>query len=320
MEFKDYYKILGVSKTATAEQIKKEYRKLARKYHPDVSKDPDAEKKFKEVGEAYEVLKDAEKRKLYDQYGSNWKTGKQQEEYQNQYQRQYQGAGNDGGFDFGGSFDNSREYSDFFESLFGNARRKGGNRRQNFQKRGEDIDASIKVPVNIAFHGGTRLISFSVQSVANDGRVTSNPKNLNIKIPKGIKSGQKIRLAGQGSPGYNGGENGDLYIKIEFEEDQVFSVKGADVYVNVPVAPWEAALGSTITIPTPEGTLKLKLPANSSQGKKLRLKGKGLPAKSPGDLYVVINIVLPPADTEEAKKVYEQMKNLNFNPRVNFGG
>lgn len=320
MEFKDYYKILGVSKTATTEQIKKEYRKLARKYHPDISKDPNAEKIFKEIGEANEVLKDPEKRKLYDQYGSNWKTGKQQEEYQKQHQQQHQGAGFDGGFDFGGGFDNSREYSDFFENMFGNARRKGSKSRQNFQQRGEDIDASISIPVSVAYKGETRMISFTIQSLAQDGRITSKPKNLNIKIPKGIKGGQKIRLAGQGSTGYNGGENGDLYIKIEFEEDRVFSVKGADVYVNVPVAPWEAALGGEITIPTPEGNLKLKLPANSSQGKKLRLKGKGIPAKSPGDLYVTINIALPPADTEEAKKMYEQMKNLNFNPRVNFGG
>ncbi len=208
----------------------------------------------------------------------------------------------------------------FLKHLFGNARRKGSNGRQNFQQRGEDIDASISIPVSVAYKGETRMISFTIQSLAQDGRITSKPKNLNIKIPKGIKGGQKIRLAGQGSTGYNGGENGDLYIKIEFEEDQVFSVKGADVYVNVPVAPWEAALGDEITIPTPEGNLKLKLPANSSQGKKLRLKGKGIPAKSPGDLYVTINIALPPADTEEAKKVYEQMKNLNFNPRVNFGG
>ena len=320
MEFKDYYKTLGVSKNATAEQIKKEYRKLARKHHPDVSKDPEAEKNFKEVGEAYEVLKDPEKRKLYDQYGSDWETGKQQEEYQKQYQKQYQGSGYNSGFDFEGNFDNSREYSDFFETLFGNARQKGSVHRQQFQQRGEDIDASIKIPVMDAFHGCTRRISFTIQSLGNDGRVTNKPKNLNVNIPKGIKSGQKIRLAGQGSPGYNGGENGDLYIKVEYEKDPIYSVEGADIYLNLPVAPWEAALGNTITIPSPGGNIKLKLPADSFQGKKLRLKGKGIPAKPPGDLYVIINIILPPADNEKAKEVYEQMKDLKFDPRINFGG
>ncbi len=316
MEFKDYYKTLGVSKNATADEIKKGYRKLARKHHPDVSKDSNAEKNFKEIGEAYEVLKDPEKRKLYDQYGSDWETGKQREEYQ----KQYQSSGYNSGSGFEGSFDNSREYSDFFETLFGNARQKGGFHRQQFQQRGEDIDASIKIPIVDAFHGGTRRISFTVQSVANDGRVTTKPKNLNVNIPKGIRSGQKIRLAGQGSLGYNGGENGDLFIKIEYEKDQIYSVEDADIYINLPVAPWEAALGASITIPSPNGNIKLKLPADSSQGKKLRLKGKGIPAKPPGDLYVIINIVLPPANNEKAKKVYEQMKDLNFNPRINFGG
>ncbi len=316
MEFKDYYKTLGVSKNATADEIKKGYRKLARKHHPDVSKNPDAEKKFKDIGEAYEVLKDPEKRKLYDQYGSDWETGKQREEYQ----KQYQSGGYGSNFGFEGSFDNSREYSDFFETLFGNARQKGGFHRQQFQQRGEDIDASIKIPIIDAFHGGTRRISFTVQSVANNGRVTTKPKTLNVTIPKGIRSGQKIRLAGQGSPGYNGGENGDLFIKIEYEKDPIYSVEDADIYMNLPVAPWEAALGASITIPSPSGNVKLKLPADSFQGKKLRLKGKGIPAKPPGDLYVIISIVLPPANNEKAKKVYEQMKDLNFNPRTNFGG
>jgi curved DNA-binding protein len=316
VEFKDYYKTLGVSKNATVEEIKKGYRKLARKHHPDVSKDPEAEKNFKEIGEAYEVLKDPEKRKLYDQYGSDWETGKQREEYQ----KQYQGTGYGSNFGFEGSFDTSREYSDFFETLFGNARQKGGFHRQQFQQRGEDIDASIKIPIMDAFHGSTRRISFTIQSIGNDGRVATIPKSLNVNIPKGIRSGQKIRLAGQGSPGYNGGENGDLFIKIEYEKDPIYSVEGADIYMNLPVAPWEAALGSNITIPSPGGSIKLKLPADSFQGKKLRLKGKGIPAKPLGDLYVIISIVLPPANNEKAKKVYEQMKDLNFNPRNNFGG
>ncbi|MFA5669306.1 MAG: DnaJ C-terminal domain-containing protein [Balneolaceae bacterium] len=319
MEYKDYYKTLEVSKSATAEQIKKAYRKLARKHHPDVSKDPDAEKNFKEIGEAYEVLKDPEKRKLYDQYGSDWETGKQRAEYQKQYQQQYQGGSQGSGFGFDGNFGGGG-YSDFFETLFGGARRQGGFRQQDIRRKGEDIQASIKIPLKDAFNGSTRRISFTIQSVESNGRVVNKPKKLNVNIPKGISDGQSIRLAGQGSPGVNGGENGDLFIKIEYEKDSVYSVQGADIYMNLPVAPWEAALGTSITVPLPGGSIKLKIPANSSHGNKLRLKGKGIPTKTSGDLYVIINIALPPADNEEAKKVYEQMKGLNFNPRINLGG
>lgn len=325
MEFKDYYKILGVSKDATDDQIKKEYRKLARKYHPDVSKDAEAEKRFKEIGEAYEVLKDPDKRKLYDQYGADWKTGKQQEEYQKQYQQQYKqsrgpGFGGGAAYDFSGRFGDSGEYSDFFEMLFGGGRREGRSSRQSFKQKGEDIDASITIPLSDAFHGTTRRINFNLQSVSPDGRAEQKHVNLNVKIPKGVKNGQKIRLKGQGAQGFNGGEKGDMYIKIEFEKHSYIKVDGADIYMDLPVSPWEAALGNTITIPSPGGNIRLKLPAGSAQGNKLRLKGKGIPTKSPGDLYVLINIKLPPADTEKAKKIYNEMKDLNFNPRANFGG
>ena len=317
MEFKDYYKILGVSKNATAAQIKKEYRKMARKHHPDVSKASDAEQKFKEVGEAYDVLKDPEKRKAYDRYGADWKAGKQQQEHQQEYQQQYrqQGGGFEGGFDFGGGGD----YSDFFESLFGSGGRKGRSSGQTRKQKGEDVNASIKVPLTDTFEGSTRRINFELQSVSPDGQVVNKPVSLNVKIPKGIKNGQKIRLAGQGSPGYNGGAKGDMFLKIEFEKHPYFKATGADIYIDLPVAPWEAALGNTINLPTPGGNLKLKVPAGSKQGKKLRLKGKGIPSKIAGDLYVTLNIALPPADSEKARKVYEEMKDLNFNPRENFG-
>lgn len=322
MEFKDYYKILGVNKDATPDDIRKAYRKLARKYHPDVNKDPEAETRFKEIGEAYEVLKDPEKRKLYDQYGADWKAGKQQEEYQQQYRQQYQdaGFGAGGGFDFGGGFGDTGEFSEFFEFLFGGGRRSGRSARQKVRRKGEDIDASITIPIEDAFKGATRRISFNRRTITPEGRTVSAPVSLDVKIPKGIKSGQKIRLAGQGYPGMNGGESGDLYIKVEFEKHPHFKAEGADLYADLPVAPWEAALGNTVTIPTPGGSIKLKIPAGSSQGKKLRIKGKGIPSRTPGDLYVILKIVLPPANTEKARKVYEEMKELNFNPRANFGG
>lgn len=325
MEFKDYYKILGVSKNASADEIRKQYRKLARKYHPDVNKDPEAEARFKEVGEAYEVLKDPEKRTLYDQYGADWKAGKQQEEYQKQHQqqyRQYQGGdfGAGAGFDFGGGFGDTGEFSEFFEFLFGGGRRGGRSARQTVKRKGEDIDASITIPLEDAFRGATRRISFTRRSVTAEGRTVSAPVSLDVKIPKGIKSGQKIRLAGQGYPGSNGGESGDLYIRVEFEKHPYFRAEGADLYVDLPVALWEAALGNSVTIPAPGGNIRLKIPAGSSQGKKLRLKGKGIPSKTPGDLYVTLKIALPPATSDKARKIYEEMKDLDFNPRANFGG
>jgi curved DNA-binding protein len=320
MDFKDYYKILGVNRNVTADQIKKEYRKLARKYHPDVSKDADAEKKFKDIAEAYEVLKDPEKRKAHDQFGSNWKAGQQQEQNQSQYQ-QTRGTeyGSDAGFDFGGGFGDAGQYSDFFESLFGGGQRRRSSTRQVFRQKGEDVNATITIPLVVTYHGATRLISFEIPSILPDGQIVNKKVSLNVKIPKGIKNGQKIRLAGQGSPGYNGGNAGDMYIKIEIEKHRIFNFEGADIYLNLPIAPWEAALGSSVNVPTPTGTIKLKIPAGSSQGKKLRVKGKGIPAKITGDMYVVINIVLPPASNDKARKVYEEMKELNFNPRANFG-
>lgn len=318
MEYKDYYKILGVNKNAPADQIKKEYRKLARKYHPDVNKSPDTERKFKEIGEAYEVLKDPEKRKAYDQFGSEWKAGQQQKQHRQQYQEaDFSGSGA-GGFDFGGGFEGG-QYSDFFEQLFGGGRRAGRAGSQSRQQKGEDFNASIKIPLEDAYHGATRRISFEASYITPDGRVERKPVNLNVKIPTGITLGKKIRLAGQGSPGHNGGLTGDLYITIEFEKHPVYTVDGADVYMNLPVAPWEAALGASVNVSGITGNFNLKIPAGSAQGRKLRLKGKGIPAKQPGDLYVVINIVLPPANDEKSREVYEKMKDLDFNPRANFG-
>lgn len=329
MEFKDYYKTLGVGKKATEAEIKKEYRKLARKYHPDVNKEADAEKKFKEIAEAYEVLKDPEKRKAYDEFGKDWKAGKEQKEYQKQYYKNYQqaqgpegfdtGGFGGGGFDFGGGGDFG-EYSEFFENLFG-SRRPGsaaGGRSRSFSRKGQDMNAGISIPLEDAYHGATRRISFESPKLDSGGRVRYEPVTLNVKIPKGVQNGKKIRLAGKGGPGINGGQAGDLYITIEYESNKNYHVEGADVYLNVPVAPWEAALGESVSVPTPTGNIKLKIPKGSATGKKLRLKGKGIPSKPPGDLYVVLKVVYPPADTDSANKVYEDMKSLNFDPRKTF--
>lgn len=311
MEFKDYYKILGVTKDATLSQIKKEYRKRARKYHPDVNKDASAEQKFKDLAEAYEVLKDPIKRKKFDQYGADWKDGPKRQQYQQQSQQGFNQRG--GGFDFGGQ----GEYSDFFESFFGGQGRSRG--RSTPQKRkGEDVNATISILLKEAYTGISKRISFTVSELSPEGYATNKTKSLDVKIPKGIKDGQKIRLAGQGSPGVNNGPSGDMYLKVTIQKDALFETDGTDVYLNLPIAVWEAALGAEIKVPTPTSTLKLKIPADSIQGKKLRLKGKGIPSKVPGDLYVVLNIVFPSSNDKDALKLYEEMKNLNFNPRSNF--
>jgi curved DNA-binding protein len=313
MKFKDYYEILGVGRDATPDQIKKAYRKLARKYHPDVSASSDSETRFKEVGEAYEVLKDPEKRAAYDRLGSDWRTG--------QDFRPPPDWAAEPGFGGGGytTVDAAR-FSEFFESLFGGGG--GGGFRSEagpFAGRGEDIDARVTIDLEDAYHGATRQLTLQQPEVTPEGRVTRRTRTLNVRIPKGVKQGQKIRLAGQGGPGI-GGEPGDLYLEIEFRPHRHYRVDGADVYLDLPVAPWEAALGATVKVPTPAGTVDLKVPSESQQGRKLRLKGRGIPAKSPGDLYVVLQIVLPPATSRKAKKVYEEMKDkMDFNPRAALG-
>ncbi len=316
MEYKDYYKILGVDKKATQDEIKRAYRKLARKYHPDVSKEADAEARFKEVGEAYEVLKDPEKREAYDHLGANWQAG--------QDFRPPPDWGNAGGFDFGGggfTSDDAAAYSDFFESLFGQRGRRGASGgRSGFQMRGSDQHARIQIDLEDAYKGTTRTLTLGVQEAGPDGQVRMKQRTLNVRIPKGVKEGQQIRLAGQGNPGMGGAEAGDLYLEIAFNPHPLYRVEGKDVYLTLPVAPWEAALGATIKVPTPDGPVDLRIPENSKSGRKLRLKGRGIPAKTPGDLYVVLEIALPPANDEKARQVYRDMqKNLPFNPRSHMG-
>ncbi len=314
MEFKDYYDIMGLKKDATQDEIKRAYRKLARKYHPDVSKEPDAEARFKEIGEAYEVLKDPEKRAAYDQLGANWKAG----------QDFHPPPDWDAGFEFSGGFGggDAEAFSDFFESLFGQRQGRAGYRssRRSYSARGEDHHAKILIDLQDAFEGATRSIVLQVPELDSEGRVHTRKRTLNVRIPKGVKQGQHIRLAGQGSPGVGGGPAGDLYLEVEFRPHPFYHVEGRDLYLDLPVAPWEAALGATVKIPTPGGQVDLKIPPGSGQGRKLRLKGRGIPGNPPGDLYVVLQIALPPADTEQAKAFYRRMQQeFDFNPRKHLG-
>ncbi|MBB1521099.1 DnaJ C-terminal domain-containing protein [Aquipseudomonas guryensis] len=313
MEFKDYYQMLGVDKTADADAIKKAYRKLARKYHPDVSKEADAEVRMKEVNEAYAVLGDVEKRAAYDQLGGRYQDG---QEFQPP-------PGWDNGFEFsGGDFSAADlgEYSDFFANLFGQAGR--GRHRQGWaeSRRGEDHHAKIVIELRDAYAGATRTITLRGARPDAQGRMTMQEHSLNVQIPKGIREGQQIRLSGQGSPGFGGGPAGDLYLEVHFQADARYRVDGRDVYETLPVTPWEAALGASIEAPTPSGKVQVKIPAHSQTGRKLRLKGRGIPGEPAGDLYLLLEVVLPPADTDKARQLYEMMaQELPFNPRQSMG-
>lgn len=315
MDFKDYYQIMGVTKEATQDEIKRAYRKLARKYHPDVSKEADAEIRFKEIGEAYEALKDPEKRAAYDQLGANWKAGQDFRPPPDW----------NAGFEFGGggfSGDGASQYSDFFESLFGRGFGSAHSRQQSggYSARGEDHHAKVMIDLEDAYQGATRSISLKSPEVDNSGHVKTRQRTLNVKIPRGVKQGQRIRLTGQGSPGMGTAPAGDLYLEIEFKPHPVYRVDGHDVYLDLPLTPWEAALGATVKVPTPAGPVDLKIKAGTSGGGKLRLKGRGIPARTPGDLYVVPQVTLPPADSDAAKDLYRKMEQeLPYNPRSKLG-
>ncbi len=314
MKFKDYYEVMGVARDATQGAIKRAYRKLARKYHPDVSDQTDAEERFKEVGEAYEALKDPEKRAAYDQLGANWKEG----------QDFRPPPGWDEGFEFSGDGaggPSGEQFSDFFETLFRRSQghASGGDHtgHREFHMHGEDRRARISVDLRDSYTGATRSITLHAPELTDDGRVITRDRTLNVKIPKGIRDGQQIRLAGQGGPGIGNGKTGDLFLEVELRPGDRYRVDNTDVYLNLPVAPWEAALGATVTVPLLSGNVNLKIPSGSNQGSKLRLKGKGIPAKQPGDLYVVLDVTLPPADSDEAKALYEKMsKEMAFDPRA----
>ena len=312
MKFKDYYETIGVPRSATRDELKRAYRKLAREFHPDVSKDSNAEERFKELGEAYAVLKDPEKRAAYDQMGSQWKSG---QEFQPP--PDWNAGFEFSGRDFGSG--NGMDHSDFFEALFGRQGR--GGQRASAQARGEDHHAKVMIDLEDAYCGSTRSISLRVPTLDAHGHVTLLDRRIDVNIPKGIRAGQHLRLAGQGQPGLGEGSAGDLYLEIGFTPHPQFRVDVRDVYMNLPLAPWEAALGCSLDISIPQGSIQLTIPAKSAAGGRLRLKGKGIPANPPGDLYVVLRIALPPANTDSEKEAYRAMsKAFEFNARAHLGG
>lgn len=306
MEFKDYYKTLGVARDATAEELKKAFRKLARKYHPDVSKEADAQLRMQEVNEAYAVLSDPEKRAAYDQLGSGHRPGQEFRPPPDW----------DAGFEFSGRGFSPHEaagYSDFFSELFG---RMGGT-HAGFRARGEDHHAKVLLDLEDAFSGATRQISLRVPQMDARGRVQLVPRTLNVKIPVGVRAGQVIRLAGQGAPGVGGAAAGDLLLEVQFKPHPRFRADGRDLHLSLPLAPWEAALGSVVTVDLPHGSVKVRIPEGAQSGKSLRVRGKGIPGDPPGDLLLDLQVVLPPADTAKARALYETMaRELAFEPRA----
>lgn len=316
MEFKDYYQTLGVGRDAVADDIRKAFRRLARKYHPDVSKEPDAEARMKEVNEAFAVLSDPEKRAAYDQLGRGARPGQEFRPPPDW----------DAGFEFSDSrFSNADAagFSDFFSELFGQRMGhgvgRGGARKHGFQPRGEDHHAKVLLNIEDAYRGARRTFALRVPQVDGSGRVVLGEHKLDVQIPKGVHEGQLIRLAGQGSPAA-GAPPGDLYLEVGFAPHPRYRTEGRDVYATLPLAPWEAALGGTVQAEVPDGAVEVMVPAGSQAGRKLRLKGRGIPGPSAGDLYLVTEIVLPPASEPRARALYEAMaRDLNFNPRSTSG-
>ena len=315
MEYKDYYKIMGVERDASQEEIKRAYRKLARKYHPDVSKEPDAEQRFQEVQEAYEVLKDPEKRAAYDQLGSGWREG--------QDFRPPPGW-DGGGFHYSGNVspEDAQAFSEFFEQLFGGGRGRrgagfggfsgfrGGFADADVHARGQDQVARIEIPLEVAYHGGQQRVTLPV----GDAR---EPRTLDVRIPAGVTDGQHIRLSGQGSPGVGRGASGDLYLEVRLKPHPLYRVEGRDVHIDLPIAPWEAALGATVTVPTLGGEVETRVRPGARSGQRMRLKGRGLPGSPPGDQYLNLQIVAPEPKNEAERELYERMREqMDFDPRA----
>tara|TARA_R110001583_G_scaffold151651_1_gene303526 strand:+ start:17 stop:994 length:978 start_codon:yes stop_codon:yes gene_type:complete len=314
MEFKDYYKILGVSKNADVKDIKTAYRKLARKYHPDLNSEEGVGEKFKEVAEAYEVLKDSGRRAKFDElleYGDQSSQGFQPPPGWQQNSHAYQG---DPAAD--------QHFSDFFNSIFsgGFDQSHFNGQAQQHHSRGQDVETELAISLQETLHQHIKTVHYQLP-VSEGGQIRQIKKQLNIKIPQGVINGERIRLKGQGKPGYNGGESGDLYLHIRVNSHPLFDVKKLDLILTLPLAPWEAALGTKVTVPTLDGKVTLTIAANSQSGKKLRVKGKGLKRKDKlGDLYVIINVIIPPFSNDKTNQLWQELaKNSAFDPRVSWG-
>lgn len=312
---KNYYDILGISREATADQIKKAYRKLARKYHPDISKEADAEERMQEINVAYDTLSHEDKKTEYD-FQLDHPQGAQG--FGQQHSQGFEGFGGQQSGDFSG-----------FEDLFGRFGSGFGggnyqyqqNQRQQYQQRsfkGEDQHASLEVDLDVAYHGSTQSITLQIPSLNAYGQPEVQRKTLQVKIPAGMKEGQSIRLTGQGQTGINGGENGDLYIEIHYKNTATVRVEDADVYLTIPVSPWEATLGQSIAVKLPSGrSVNVNIPKNSQSGRQLRLKDQGIPSKTAGHLFLILNIELPEIHTEQQQLAYQSFAEAfkDFNPR-----
>lgn len=313
-EYKDYYKIMGVDRDASQDEIKRAYRKLARKYHPDVSSESDAEERFQELQEAYEVLKDPEKRAAYDRLGANWRQG---EDFQPP-------PGWDAGFEFsGGGFTqgDASAFSDFFESLFGRQSAYGHAHRGfggGFHGRGQDHFARIELDLADAYRGGVHSLTLQSPTVDARGGVRNEPRTVKVRIPAGVADGQQVKVPGKGGEGVGQGAAGDLYLEVSLRTDPIFRPEGRDIHLDVPIAPWEAALGATVKVPTLGGEVEAKIPAGARSGQRLRLKGRGLPGSPAGDQYLHLKIVVPPARTDDERELYRKMREqMHFDPRAN---
>lgn len=318
MDFKDYYKTLGLERGASEEDVRKAYRKLARKYHPDVSKEPDADQRMREINEANDVLRDKEKRAAYDQLADHVARG----------------GSPDGGFrpppnwDEGFEFHRGpnqgpadhADFSEFFSSVFGAAERRGAQRR-NYRARGEDHHAAIEIALEDALNGAEREITLRSQELDAEGHPALKTRTLSVKIPPGVHPGQFIRLAGHGMPGHGGEPAGDLYLEVRIAPHKLYRVEDRDLYMTLPITPTEGALGAQVKVPTPGGgVVEVTVPPKARNGLKLRLKERGLPGKPPGNLYLLLEIVLPPADTDASRKAYEQLAQAApFDPRRHLG-
>jgi curved DNA-binding protein len=317
VKFQDYYETLGVGRDASDDEIKKAYRKLARKYHPDVNKDNEAEDKFKQVNEAYEALKDPEKRKLYDQLGPDWQAGqdfKPPPGWENVHFEFGSGPQAEA-FHFGGGF------SDFFATLFG-GRMGGGATASGGQAswilRGQDHEAEITISLEDGYRGSTRTVTLQGHEIDEQGQLRPIVQNLQVKIPAGVTDGTRIRLSAKGGEGMGGGPPGDLYLKVNLEPHPRFRLEGHDLQIEVEVTPWEAALGASVAVDTLDGTVNLKIPPGSQSGQKLRLRGKGFPKKGDGrgDLLARVKIVVPKKLNRKEKELFVEMAKVsNFNPR-----